>query len=258
MITADEKRETLAEVRSRLASAARVVAFTGAGLCPDEAVPGFSDCGTRFGGRSAREIASPESFFEDPVAVWRWYDERRARLARQRPTAAHRALAALERRARRFTLLTESVDELHHLAGSACVIELRGSIWQVRCTRCGARTTNRDVPIPIPPSCPVCTGLVRPDIVWAGERIPEERLVRCFQALAGCDALIVAGSPGHLQPAASFIGVARKAGALIVETAPGPPQGRSTADVFLAGPAAEILPSLIDPGPGEGDACYRR
>ena len=53
-------------------------------------------------------------------------------------------------------------------AGSRRVLELLGNLWQVRCTRCGLRSANRDVPIGDLPSCPVCTALVRPDVLWRG------------------------------------------------------------------------------------------
>jgi NAD-dependent deacetylase len=236
------------EVRLRLARARRVFVLTGAGLNPDDAVPSFSDCGTRLGGRSVREIAAQEPFFEDPVAVWRWYDEHRRRLSTVQPGPAHRALAELERRVETCTLATECVDGLHRLAGSKAVLELRGNLWQVRCTRCGMRSVNREIPIPNPPSCPLCTGLVRPFLVWQGEEVPQDLLVRSFEALTKCEVLLLAGIPGKLPPAPSFVGVARKAGAFVVEVSP-PPAAGSPADVLLTGSPAEILPLLVPDRP---------
>jgi len=157
IVTNGNKSRLIEEVRSRLSKVQRVFALTGSDLSAGGGTPAFS-------------AATPLPFFEDPVAVWRWYDKHREQLVKVKPNAAHRALAALEKRTKNFTLATESIDGLHRLAGSKSVLELRGNIWVVRCTRCGMRSMNREIPIPNPPSCPICTGLVRPDIVWRGER----------------------------------------------------------------------------------------
>lgn len=234
------------QARARIARARRLVALTGPGIAPDEAVPAFSDCGRRLGGRRVAEIAAAQPFFEDPVAVWGWYDEHRVRLAGVQPTAAHLALAALERRAGAFTLATECIDGLHRRAGSAKVLELRGSIWLLQCTRCGLRSENREAPLGvIPPPCPLCTGLTRPGVLWQGEPVPRDLLERSFAALRSCEALIVAGSPGDRQPAAAFIAVARRAGAFVLEIAAFEPAGGSMADELLVGTPAEILPILL-------------
>lgn len=231
-----------------MARARRLVALTGSGLVPDDAVPSFSECGTRLGGRNVADIAAPQPFFEDPVAVWRWYDERRRELSGVRPGAAHRALVETERRAEAFTLATECVDGLHQRAGSKNVLELRGSIWHVHCTLCGLRSENRDLPVTLPPPCPLCTGLTRPAIVWQGEQVSRDLLLRCFEALRRCDVLIVVGSPTRLQPAAAFTAVARKAGAFIVEIAAAPPGEASLADALLVGHPDEILPDIVRSG----------
>lgn len=221
----------IAEIRSRLSTSRRVVALTGPGPGAEEFAPGGSH--------------SPLSFFEDPVAVWSWYDARRARLAGLQPTGAHRALADLEGRVKDFTLATVSVDGLHLAAGSRNVLELRGNIWRVRCTRCGLRSTNREVPINNPPSCPQCTGLVRPDLVWRGEHLPQELLVRAFEALSRCETLILAGAPSRSHPAAAFVALARKAGAYVVSIASAPPAAGDRADADVVGATEAILPQIV-------------
>jgi len=222
----------IAEVRSRLSRAKRVFSLTGAGMDPAGGGPAFS-------------AADTLPFFEDPVAVWRWYDDRRAHLATVQPDMSHRAFAALERRTKNFTLATESIDGLHRLAGSRNVLELHGNIWAVRCTRCGMGSVNREVPIHNPPSCPICTGLVRPGIVWRGEHLPQELLVRCFEALSKCEVLILVGTSSLGHPASLFAGVARKAASYIVEIAPEPPDGELSVDALLIGAAEDILPQII-------------
>lgn len=222
------------QIRGRLSRAERVVALTGPGLSRDCGEPAFSTAGT-------------VSFFEDPVGAWRGYDGHRVRLAGVRPGPAHQALAALGERVRHFTLATECIDGLHRLAGSRSVLELRGNIWAVRCTRCGMRSVNREVPIAGLPSCPACTGLARPDVAWQGEHLPQELLAGCFEALAKCEILIAAGILRSSHTGSLFAGVARKAGACIVEISPESTASKPSVDALLIGSADDILPQIVHP-----------
>jgi NAD-dependent deacetylase len=220
------------EVRSRLSRARRVVALTGTGL---DLTGAGAECSAH----------PPEPFFADPVAVWRRHDAHRARLAAVLPDPAHRAFAALECRTKHFTLATESIEGLHRLAGSRRVLELHGNLWEVRCTRCGLRSVNREIPIANPPSCPICTGLVRPGILWRDEHLPQELLVRCFEALRACEVLIIAGTSSGIHPASRFADVARRAGAYVVEVAPEPPAVHVSVSALLVGAPQDILPRLV-------------
>jgi NAD-dependent deacetylase len=177
--------------------------------------------------------------------VWDLCGALRLRLAGAVPGAAHRALAAIGARAASSTLVTLAVDGLLVAAGARGVLELAGSLWRIRCTRCGARAFNREVPLAGVPSCPVCTGLARPDVLWDGEEAPRELLLRCHEALSACDALLVAGAAGAPQPRAAFIGTARRRGALVVEVSRGGTP-EPAAEILLTGDPGELLPRLLD------------
>ena len=64
---------------------------------------------------------------------------------------AHLAIAELEERlgkqGRKVTVITQNIDRLHHRAGSKDVIELHGSLFFTRCTKCGDVRENHDSPI---------------------------------------------------------------------------------------------------------------
>jgi NAD-dependent deacetylase len=234
------------QVRERLAAARRVAVLTGAGVSAESGVPTFRGPDGLWRGFRAEELATPEAFAADPKRVWEWYDWRRGLIAACRPNPAHEALAALERRAGGgLTLVTQNVDGLHARAGSGDPVELHGNIWRVRCTACGRLAEDRRVPIPILPRCGACGGLLRPHIVWFGESLEAAVLERAVGAFESAEAALIVGTSGVVHPAASLAGLAKRAGAFVVEVNPEPTPYGGRVDVTLEGKAGEVLPRLV-------------
>ncbi len=233
------------DVRERLSRAQRVAVLTGAGVSADSGIPTFRGEEGLWRHYRAEDLATPEAFVRDPRLVWEWYDWRRGIVASKQPNPAHRALVRLEERTPQWTLITQNVDGLHAEAGSRNLIEIHGNIWKVRCTVCGKVEENRRVPIPILPSCRHCGGLLRPHIVWFGEMLHRDDLERSLEACRSCEVMLVIGTSGVVQPAASFAGVAREAGAYVVEINRDPTPYTGSVDASLSGRAAEIVPRLL-------------
>ena len=237
--------------RSRLAAARSVAVLTGAGISADSGVPTFRGPAGLWRTRRAEELATPEAFARDPRLVWEWYDWRRGLIAAARPNPGHDALAALERRGERhghrFTLITQNIDGLHADAGGRRVLELHGNIWKLRCTVCGAVSTDRRVPLPLTPRLPACVrcgGLLRPHIVWFGEPLDPAVMQAAIDAATSCELFLVVGTSGVVQPAASLASMAWETGAWVVEI--NPERSASPAvHCWLSGRAAEILPRVI-------------
>ena len=218
--------------------------LTGAGVSAESGVPTFRGAEGLWRNFNPQELATPEAFEADPRLVWEWYDWRRSIIAGIRPNPAHYALAELERRSPGFTLITQNVDGLHGAAGSRNVLEIHGSIWTVRCVECGNSSENRDVPIKILPRCS-CGGLLRPGVVWFGESLPEEVLYRAFEAASSADCMLVIGTSGIVQPAASLAARAKGAGAFVAEINPEATPLSDIMDARLPGKAAELMPRLV-------------
>ena len=145
-----------------------------------------------------------------------------------------------------FTLITQNVDGLHRKAGSKNVIEIHGNLWRVRCTREGKTFYLEEIPLrEIPPRCD-CGALVRPDVVWFGESLDPHLIQRARLALTSCDLLLVIGASGVVQPVASFPGIAKQAGALVIEINLEPTPISSLADFSLRGKSGHLLPALLD------------
>ena len=238
---------SIAALVEALALARHLVALTGAGVSAESGVPTFRGLGGLWRGRDPMELATPEAFAADPKLVWEFYDWRRTLLAGCAPNGAHLALAALEARAQRFTLVTQNVDGLHRQAGSRDPVELHGNIWRVRCfRRCGEpeREDRRaPLPPPLPPPC-ACGGPLRPGVVWFGEMLPAGAFERAERAASQADVFLVAGTSGVVEPAASLARIAHAAGARVVEINPDPtPLTAYAHDVFRE-PASGALERL--------------
>jgi len=237
-------RNQIEKLRTRLKKAHSLVVLTGAGVSAESGVPTFRGKEGLWRNYDPQTLATPGAFEADPVLVWEWYDWRRSLISRIRPNPAHYAIAELEKKYPDFTLITQNVDGLHLLAGSSKLIELHGSIWTLRCTECAASSENRDVPIKILLRCP-CGGLLRPGVVWFGEPLPEGALFRAFEASSNASLMLVVGTSGVVQPAASLALRAKGAGAFVVEINPEETPLSASCDMRLAGASGEILPKLL-------------
>lgn len=221
-----------------------LVVLTGAGVSAESGVPTFRGTGGLWRQFRTEDLATPQAFARDPTLVWEWYDWRRGLIAACQPNAAHRVLAEMESAFPRFLLVTQNVDRLHQRAGSRRVVELHGSIWRVRCVREGTVGEDFRVPLPeIPPRCE-CGALLRPDVVWFGEMLPEGAMRRAAEAAAACTVMLVVGTSAVVQPAASLPRMARSHGARVIVVNPEPTPLSDVADEVWMGPAGEVLPSL--------------
>lgn len=235
--------------RSILAESSALAVLTGAGVSAESGVPTFRGAGGLWRGRNAWELATPEAFRRDPAEVWEFYVARLSGLRSVAPNDGHRALAALEATRDRFWLLTQNVDGLHRDAGSRNVIELHGTIRTARCSGCARETATeavlRNWSAGGVPSCEVCLAGLRPAVVWFGENLPAGALRAADEAIRNCDTILVVGTSGVVQPAASFAFQARRRGARVVEVNPQETPISQVADVSLRGPAGTELPALL-------------
>ena len=216
----------------------RVVAFTGAGVSADSGIPTFRGAAGLWRDFRAEDLATPEAFERDPATVWEWYEWRRELIRNAQPNAAHLAIAKLPN----ATVVTQNVDGLHARAGSRDVIELHGNILRARCVRERKTTASAEPFASLPPRCS-CGALLRPDVVWFGEMLPEDALARASAAIIGADLLLVIGTSGVVYPAAGLVSLNR---GLSIEVNPEASALSTACDFAIAGRAAEIVPALVE------------
>jgi NAD-dependent deacetylase len=145
-------------------------------------------------------------------------------------------------------VITQNIDNLHREAGSSDIIELHGNWFYYKCLAGHTGFTREDFAdqTEIPPLCPRCGAMLRPDVVWFGEMLPADALERAFAEAYLCDAMLVVGTSGTVQPAASLPWRAREGGSPVIEVNPNPSAITGLSTLFLQGPAGEVLPRLVD------------
>lgn len=234
------------EVRKRLRAAGRPLFMTGSGISAESGVPTFRGEDGLWKGANPRDLATPGAFARDPWHVWQWYDWRRGLIAGVSPGRAHLAMAEFRGcSGAGVPVVTQNVDGLHQLAGSTDVLELHGSIWRLRCVRCGREAEDRVTGLTEVPLC-ACGGELRPGVVWFGESLPADVFSRSLALAAEADFVLVVGTSGVVQPAASLVSVARDGNAFIVEVNPEETPLKGLTDVTFHEAAGEIVPELLN------------
>jgi NAD-dependent deacetylase len=226
--------------------APKLVALTGAGVSQESGLRTFRDAQTGLWAQYRPEdLASPQAFRRDPKLIWDWYAWRREAVKGVRPNAGHYALVDMETRVPEFTLITQNVDGLHRMAGSKNLLELHGNIQRVRCSECYAFAEVWGDDTESVPQCSVCSGLLRPDVVWFGEALPRDQLEAAVEAARSCEVFFSIGTSGVVQPAASLAHAARNRGAVVVEVNAESTPLTSKADYAFHGKSGAILPELV-------------
>lgn len=246
-VDSGELEANLQRAVTALRQAQRVAVLTGAGVSAESGVATFRGSGGLWEGHRIEEVATPQAFEINPTLVWRFYNLRRAGLRAVCPNPGHYALARMEQHwyGDRFAVVTQNIDGLHRAAGSQRVLEIHGNLARVRCTSCGTTTDRGCEPLADLPKCHDCGALLRPDVVWFNEMLPEDIWTESCEQVGRCDCFLVVGTSAVVYPAAGLIGLAHRAGAAVIEVNLEPTEARVHGTIGLYGPSGVILPQLV-------------
>lgn len=247
--------EHLETIAAALREARRVLVITGAGISADSGLPTYrgvgglyEDAGTE-DAMPIEEALSGPMFLRDPALTWKYIHQIESACRGAVPNAGHRALAALQRCFESLCVLTQNVDGFHRQAGSEDVIEMHGDIHELYCTSCGRRERVADFSHigALPPRCPACRGVVRPDTVLFGEMLPPAAVAAYERVLATRpDAVLSVGTTAVFPYIAAPVFEAAQRGALTVEINPGDSDVSRIVDYRVRARAVEALPALAD------------
>lgn len=254
----------------------RIVGLVGAGCSTRSGIPDYRGPETRRRARNpirwgefAAEEATRKRYWARAMVGW-------PRFAAAQPNAAHRALAQLEQRGTLAGLITQNVDRLHQRAGSQRVIELHGTLTEVRCLACGSHEERQglqerllernpgfeshsaemapDGDSELPSElieqfqvvgCLACEGELKPNVVFFGESVPRSTVEDAYALLGEGDALLVVGTSLTVFSGYRFVRAAGERGIPVVIVNLGETRGDPLARLRIDGDVADILPELV-------------
>ena len=188
-------------------------------------------------------MATIDAFYDDPKLVWEWYNERRRNIFSANPNQGHKAIAELEKFAD-VVILTQNIDGLHQKAGSTNVLELHGSIVKIKCTTCDYNEEIITEFLENPPLCK-CGSILRPDVVWFGESLPQDVWQEAIIHANQCDLMIIAGTSLVVSPANTLPIYAKQNSAMLIEINPENTEMSSEMDLVIRDTSANALPEFV-------------
>lgn len=230
----------LEQTAQLLHDAERILVITGAGISADSGLPTYRGIGGLYNDKHTDEgipievALSGDMLQARPEITWKYLAQIEATCRGACPNPAHEAIAALESH-KKVTVLTQNIDGLHRAAGSKDVIEIHGSVHQLHCTRCDFATTVPNYQkLDIPPVCPECGAILRPDVVLFGEALPDgaiPRLIDCLES--GIDLIFSIGTTSVFPYIAEPVVFGQRHGIPTVEINPGESRVSHLVDIKL-------------------------
>ncbi|MEV8096917.1 NAD-dependent protein deacetylase [Kitasatospora sp. NPDC085879] len=272
--TAEPPAAGLHEV-GRLLAGGGVAVLSGAGLSTESGIPDYRGATGRARPRTPMTFQEFTASEDGRRRYWARSHVGWRTIAGAAPNAGHRAVEALRRSGHVTSVITQNVDGLHRAAGTADAVELHGALDRVVCLDCG-RTSSRlaldrrltglnpgfrdtgsrinpdgDVELPdalvhgfrVAP-CAVCSGVLKPDVVFFGESVPKDRVQRCFDLVDAARALLVLGSSLTVMSGLRFVRHAARTGKPVAIVNQGATRGDEFAAATVAAPLGETLAAL--------------
>ena len=228
----------------KLRTSKSIVFFTGAGISAESGIPTFRGKDGIWNKLKPEELANFDAFLKNPELVWEWYKHRKQIIKESKPNAGHLAIAEAQNIFPKVSVVTQNIDNLHRRAGSKTVYELHGNIERNYCIKCKTFYNEElDFSTGIP-KCK-CGGLIRPDVVWFGEFLPEDQFNLSEKAAENGDIFFIIGTSAVVYPAASLIFTAKQSGAYLIEVNIEETEISHFVDKSLFGLSGKILPALI-------------
>lgn len=228
------------------------VALTGAGVSTPSGIPDFRSPGSGLWEHSdPMSVASIWGFVEHPQGFYDWVRPLTRLIQVAKPNPAHTALAELEAMGRLCAVITQNIDNLHQDAGSKRVLEVHGHMREATCIRCyhlapGKPLLARFLEDGMVPTCEVCGGIMKPNVVLFGEMLPVGVMYEAEQESKMCDVMLIAGSSLEVAPAADLPLVAKKNGAKLIIVNKTPTVADAHATIVLREDVAVALPKVLE------------
>jgi NAD-dependent deacetylase len=230
-------------IADHLRSAKKIVFVTGAGISQESGIPTFRGKDGLWRNYDPMKLATIDAFYDNPKLVWEWYNDRRRNIFAAEPNLGHKAIAELEEFVK-VVVLTQNIDGLHQKGGSSSVLELHGSIIKIKCTVCDFKDEIFTEYSNLPPLCK-CGNILRPDVVWFGEGLPQDVWQEAIIHANSCDVMVIAGTSLVVSPANTLPIYAKQNNAMLIEINPDETIMTSDMDSSIRSTSAVALPELV-------------
>ncbi len=231
-------------IKDQIKDIKKIVFVTGAGISQESGIPTFRGKDGLWRNYDAMKLATIDAFYENPKLVWEWYNERRTNIISSQPNLGHKTIAELEKYAE-IIVLTQNIDGLHQKAGSSNVLELHGSIIKIKCTVCNFKDEIIAEFSEIPPKCK-CGNVLRPEVVWFGESLPQDVWQKAIIHSSQCDLMIIVGTSLVVSPANTLPMYAKQNNAILIEVNPEDTAMSSEMDLVIRETSVNALPKFLD------------
>jgi len=230
-------------VAQKLKGSKKIVFVTGAGISQESGIPTFRGKDGYWRKYDPMKLASIDAFYDDPKLVWEWYDDRRKNILDVKPNEGHFAISQMEE-FKDVVVLTQNIDGLHQRSGSTNVLELHGSIIRIKCTVCDFIDNITENFESLPPKCK-CGSMLRPDVVWFGEPLPQNIWQSAIKEASVCDVMVIVGTSLVVSPANTLHVYAKQNGAILIEVNPEKTVMSNDMDLSIQATSAEVLPKIL-------------
>jgi len=175
--------EKIKNVAGLLKQSKSVLFITGAGISADSGLPTYRGLGGLYyhveteDGIPIEMALAGDMLRKKPEVTWKYLSQIENKCRGAKHNHAHEIIAEMELCFDRVWVLTQNIDGFHHAAGSKNVINIHGDMHDIRCEGCGwkTRVENYDG-LSIPPRCPKCDSIARPDVVFFGEMLQSDKV----------------------------------------------------------------------------------
>ncbi|MFB5613157.1 MAG: NAD-dependent deacetylase [Nitrosarchaeum sp.] len=227
----------------KIKNSKKIVFVTGTGISQESGIPTFRGKDGLWRKHDAMKLATIDAFYDNPKLVWEWYNERIKNIFAAEPNLGHKIIAELENFVK-VVVLTQNIDGLHQRAGSTEVLELHGSIVKIKCTVCNFKNEILSEFINVPPLCK-CGNILRPDVVWFGEYLPQDVWQQAIIHASKCDVMIIVGTSLVVSPANTLPIYAKQNNAILIEINPEKTIMSEDMDLSIRNSSVIALPELI-------------
>ena len=230
-------------VAQKLKGSKKIVFVTGAGISQESGIPTFRGKDGYWRRYDPMKLASIDAFYDDPKLVWEWYEDRRKNILSVKPNEGHFAISQMEE-FKDVVVLTQNIDGLHQRSGSTNVLELHGSIIRIKCTVCDFTdniTENFEL---LPPKCK-CGSMLRPDVVWFGEPLPQNIWQSAIKEASVCDVMVIVGTSLVVSPANTLPVYAKQNGAILIEVNPEKTVMSNDMTLSIQATSVGVLPKML-------------